>query len=239
MSNSQPQTLVGVMAQLESCGDAKIREMNLRRGAPENQFGVKAGDIRAIAKSIKVDHELGIELWKTGNADAMLLATLIVKPKLFAPEELETMAASVLYTPSRTTTLSYTQVVDWLMTNVIRQHPGKEALRQRWMESSHAMLLRAGWSLTTERVIQDPEGLDLAALLDRIEAEVASAPAPAQWTMNYCLAEIGIRYAEHRDRAIAIGERFGLYRDYPVSKGCVSPFAPIWIREMVARASQA
>ncbi|PLW90773.1 MAG: DNA alkylation repair protein, partial [Mucilaginibacter sp.] len=29
--------------------------------------------------------------------------------------------------------------------------------------------------------------------------------------------------------------RLGIYRDYPVSKGCVSPFAPIWINEMVKR----
>ena len=38
-----------------------------------------------------------------------------------------------------------------------------------------------------------------------------------------------------RKRAIAIGERLGIYRDYPVSKGCTSPFAPIWIQEMVRR----
>jgi len=29
--------------------------------------------------------------------------------------------------------------------------------------------------------------------------------------------------------------RLGIYRDYPVSKGCASPFAPIWIKEMVSR----
>jgi 3-methyladenine DNA glycosylase AlkD len=121
------------------------------------------------------------------------------------------------------------------MTNVIRQHPSKESLRRRWMESTHPMLARAGWSLTTERVIKNPEGLDLAALLDRIDREMAGAPAAAQWTMNYCLAEIGIRFAEHRGRAIEIGERLGLYRDYPVSRGCTSPFAPIWIGEMVSR----
>jgi 3-methyladenine DNA glycosylase AlkD len=64
---------------------------------------------------------------------------------------------------------------------------------------------------------------------------MANAPAPAQWTMNYCLAEIGIHFPELRERAIAIGERLGLYRDYPCSKGCTSPFAPIWIEAMVAR----
>jgi 3-methyladenine DNA glycosylase AlkD len=56
-----------------------------------------------------------------------------------------------------------------------------------------------------------------------------------QWTMNACLAEIGIHFPEHRKRAIAIGEKLGAYRDYPVSKGCTSPFAPIWINEMVRR----
>ena len=35
--------------------------------------------------------------------------------------------------------------------------------------------------------------------------------------------------------ALAIGEKLGIYRDYPVSKGCTSPFAPIWIKEMVKR----
>ena len=57
--------------------------------------------------------------------------------------------------------------------------------------------------------------------------------------MNYCLAEIEINFAEHRSRAIAIaiGEALGLFRDYPVSKGCTSPFAPIWIAEMVRRQS--
>ena len=53
--------------------------------------------------------------------------------------------------------------------------------------------------------------------------------------MNNCLAGIGIHVDEHRERAVAIGEALGVYRDYPVSKGCTSPFAPIWIAEMVGR----
>ena len=61
------------------------------------------------------------------------------------------------------------------------------------------------------------------------------APPQAQWTMNTCLATIGIHHEEHRERALAIGEALGIYRDYPTSKGCTSPFAPIWINEMVSR----
>lgn len=36
-----------------------------------------------------------------------------------------------------------------------------------------------------------------------------------QWTMNNTLATIGIHHPKHRKRAIAIGEKLGVYRDYP------------------------
>lgn len=53
--------------------------------------------------------------------------------------------------------------------------------------------------------------------------------------LNNCLAGIGIHFPKLRKRALAIGESLGIYRDYPVSKGCTSPFAPIWINEIVRR----
>ena len=56
-----------------------------------------------------------------------------------------------------------------------------------------------------------------------------------QWTMNFVLAEIGIHNPNLRERAISIGDNLGIYKDYPVSKGCTSPFAPIWIETMVSR----
>ena len=55
--------------------------------------------------------------------------------------------------------------------------------------------------------------------------------------MNTALASIGINHPAHRARALAIGEALGIYRDYPTSPGCTSPFAPIWINEMVRRQS--
>lgn len=45
--------------------------------------------------------------------------------------------------------------------------------------------------------------------------------------------QFGIHFPDHRTRAMAIGEKLGIYRDYPVSKGCTSPFTPIWINEIV------
>jgi hypothetical protein len=48
-------------------------------------------------------------------------------------------------------------------------------------------------------------------------------------------AGIGIHFPALRQRALTIGETLGIYRDYPVPKGCTSPFAPIWINGMVRR----
>jgi hypothetical protein len=49
------------------------------------------------------------------------------------------------------------------------------------------------------------------------------------------VAEVMVEHAEHRARAIDIGERLQVLRDYPTPPGCTSPFAPSWIAEMVRR----
>ena len=98
-----------------------------------------------------------------------------------------------------------------------------------------AVVASAGWALTTERVAKKPEGLDLTALLDLIEAQMKSAPDRLQWAMNHCLAQIGIDHPDYRSRALDIGERLQVLKDYPTPPGCTSPFAPLWITEIVRR----
>jgi 3-methyladenine DNA glycosylase AlkD len=218
-------TVDEIMDQLRALGSQKMRELNVRNGAGEHQFGVKLGHLRTLAKNIKTNPELAAALWQTGNLDTMLLSTLLMRPKEITTDDLDRMVSSV----------TCVQLADWLGTYVVKLHPEKESLRQKWMESCDVMNSRAGWSLTAERVVKSPEGLDLSALLNRIESEMGDAPVLVQWTMNYCLAEIGIHFPEHRERAIAIGERLGVFRDYPTPKGCTSPFVPIWIAEMVNR----
>ena len=218
-------TLKEALAQLEALGNEKVRAQNSKNGAGENQFGVRLGDIRKLATKIKTNHALAIDLWETGNVDARLLAILLINPKNLSGDELDRMVRSV----------GFAQVADWLNSYVVKKYPDKETLRQRWMADDDPWAARAGWSLTSERIGKNPEGLDLPALLDRIESEMGDAAPEAQWTMNFCLAGIGIHFPKYRKRAIAIGETLGIYRDYPVSKGCTSPFAPIWIKEMVSR----
>ena len=218
-------TLEETLTQLESLGNEKMRKQNTRHGAGDNQFGVRRGDVRKLAKKIKTNHALAMALWETRNINARFLAILLMEPTALSSDEMDRMVRSV----------TFVEVADWLNSYVVKHHPDKETLRQEWMETDDPMAARAGWNLTAGRVVKSPEGLDLSALLDRIESEMGNAAPEVQWTMNYSLAEIGIHFPEHRKRALAIGEALGIFRDYPVSKGCTSPFAPIWINAMVSR----
>jgi len=218
-------TVKEILAQLESLGDDARRKHNTKAGAPDNQFGVKLGDIRALAKKIKTDHELALKLWDTGNVEAQLLATLIIKPASLSADELDKL--------TRSTTCA--QVAEWLNSYVVAQHPEKEALREKWMKAKDRWAARAGWNLTASRINKGTDDFDLTALLDRIEKELPNAKPEVQWTMNNTLGAIGIENAKLRKRAIAIGEKIGLYRDWPVSKGCIPPYVPVWVDAMVKR----
>jgi 3-methyladenine DNA glycosylase AlkD len=103
------------------------------------------------------------------------------------------------------------------------------------MKAKDRWAARAGWNLTAGRVGKEASDPDISALLDRIEKEMPKAEPEVQWTMNNTLAAIGIHHAEHRKRAVAIGEKIGLYKDWPVSKGCTPPYVPVWVEEMVKR----
>jgi 3-methyladenine DNA glycosylase AlkD len=211
-----------VLAELAALEDPKARVVNEKHG---DDHGVNLGKLRELAKRLKTQQELARQLWETGNTAARLLALLICRPKAFEQDELDAMLREAR-TP---------KVHDWLVNYVVKKNPHAEGLRVAWFADPDPVVASAGWALTTERVAKKPEGLDLAGLLDIVEAEMKDAPDRLQWAMNHCLAQIGIEHAEYRARAIDIGERLRVLEDYPTPPNCTSPFAPIWITEMVRR----
>lgn len=215
-------TVPQALARLASLEEPRIREVNARHG---DEHGVNLTRLRAFAKEITTQHELAVELWRSGDAAARLLAILVCRPRSFEQDELDTMLREAA-TP---------KVRDWLVAYVVKKGPHAEELRRRWFDDSDPYVAAAGWALTAQRVARSPEGLDLPGLLERVEASMKDAPGPLQWEMNHCLAQIGISRPELRDRAIDIGERLEVLKDYPTPPGCTSPFAPTWIAEIVRR----
>ncbi|MBQ1110457.1 DNA alkylation repair protein [Streptomyces anulatus] len=215
-------TVAEVMAELAALEDPGARAVNEKHG---DDHGVNLGKLRALAKRLRTQQELSRRLWETDDTAAMLLAVLICRPKAFERNALDAMVREA----------RAPKVHDWLVNYVVKKSPHAEDLRLAWTADPDPVVASAGWALTTESVRKKPEVLDLPGLLDVIEAGMKDAPDRLQWAMNHCLARIGIDHPGLRARAVGIGERLEVLKDYPTSPGCTSPFAPVWIAEMVRR----
>lgn len=215
-------TVDEIRAELAALEDPRARAVNERHG---DAHGVNLSKLRAVAKSAGLSTDLARSLWATEDVPAQLVALLIARPRELSSDEIDGMLRSTRSTKAH----------DWLVNYIAKKSPFAEDLRRRWMDDPDADARAAAWSLTSVRVQKSPAGLDLDALLDRIERELRDAPSREQWAMNETLAHIGIHHPALRDRAVAIGERLQVLADYPVPANCTSPFAPAWIAEMVRR----
>ncbi|WP_230115914.1 DNA alkylation repair protein [Microbacterium oxydans] len=215
-------TLAQALGELAALEDPKMRAANEKRG---DDHGINLSRMRALAKRIKTDQSLAQELWRTGDTAARLLAILISKPRDFTADELDAMLRETR--PPK--------VNDWFVNYLAKKTPLAEELRLRWFDDADPTVAAAAWSLTSVRVAKTPEGLDLEHLLDLVERDMKDAPSRLQWSMNETLAQIGIHHPALRPRALEIGDRLQVLADYPTPPGCTSPFAPLWIGEMVRR----
>ena len=215
-------TVAGVMAELAGLENPKVREANEKRG---DDHGVNLTQLRAVAKRLKAQQDLALELWATNDTAARLLALLVCKPREFGSGQLDAMLREA----------RAPKVHDWLVNYVVKKSRHAEELRVAWMADPDPVVASAGWALTSERIAKKPEGLDLPGLLDVIEAQMKEAPERLQWAMNQALATVGIEHPALRARALEIGERLEVLKDYHTPPNCTSPFAPAWINEMVRR----
>lgn len=202
--------------------DPKARAINEKHG---DDHGVNLSKLRAVAKDLKKNDDLAVELWATGDTAARLVAILIMRPRSYDASQLDEMLREA----------RRPKVHGWLVNYIVKKSKHAEALRLAWMDDPDPVVASAGWALTSERVNKSPEGLDQAGLLDIIEAQMLGADERLQWAMNETLASIGIENQNLRPRAIDIGNRLGVLKDYPTPPNCTSPFAPTWITEIVTR----
>lgn len=212
-----------VLAELAALEDPKVRAINERHG---DDHGVNLTKLRGIAKRLKARPDLARELWGSGDSAAKLLAILLSRPKDYGQAELDGMLREA----------GSPKVHDWLVNYLVLKSPHREALREAWFADDDPVVASAGWALTSDRVVKKPDGIDQDALLELIEARMQTAPERLQWAMNTCLAQIGITNPALRQRARDIGERLEVLKNYPTPPNCTSPFAPLWIDEMVRRA---
>lgn len=187
----------------------------------------KLGDIRKIAKEVKKDHPLAMDLWSTGNFFAMQLAILILEKKELNQALIDQMDADIQKHPAK----QRDHLTDWLMANQLMKDKNLVALLETWEDSPSPLQRRIFWYYQARLRWTGKTPVDNADyLLTNIEAKIENEAPEVQWAMNFLAGQIGIFDESRRAKCIQMGEKLGLYSDEVAPKGCTPNYLPEFIR---------
>lgn len=184
------------------------------------------GELRKIAKDIKKDHELAMELWSTGEFHPRLLAILIMDKKQLSQDVLDQLDQNMQNHPFK----ERNNLMDWLMANQLTKDKKTIVLMESWENSPFALQRRIFWYYQGRlRWTGQTPPDNTEYLLSAIEANLSQEEPEVQWAMNFTAGWIGVYDENYRDRCIRIGEDTGLYKGDMVSKGCTPDYLPEFI----------
>lgn len=219
-----------VLVELEALGSESYKRMMMKNhGVREPCFGVKIGDMKGIVKRIKKDYRLALDLYATGNYDAMYLAGLIADDAKMTKADLNRWVEQAYggALPGAT--------VAW----VAAGSPYGEEIALEWIDSEQPHVAAAGWSTLSGLVaLKDDAELDLPKLkelLQRVKKDIHKAPGAARHAMNSFIICVGGYVAALTDLAIKTGEEIGPVSANLGNNSCKAFPAPDYIRKMQAR----
>jgi 3-methyladenine DNA glycosylase AlkD len=193
---------------------------------------VKLGDIKKIAKEIKKDHGLAMELWASGQLYPRMLAVLIMDKKLLTQDVINGLVEDLNVHEMD----ERLQIADWLLANQLMKDKKTVVLLKSWENEASPMLRRLFWYHQARlRWTGQTPPENTIELLDSLESDLANAESEVQWAMNFTAAQIGIFDSQYRSQCMDLGERLGLYKDDPVARGCTPDYLPEHIRIEVAK----
>lgn len=223
-------TLNSVMSSLKKAGNAQTRKIYSRHGAPEDMFGVKVADMTKIAKTIKGDHELALELYATGNADAMYLAGMVADGSQMKKAELNKWARDA----------SWYMVSEYAVPSVAIQHPDATGLANKWITAKKEHVASSGWatyaSLIGKTDVTELDVDEVAAHLKHIESTIHDSANRVRYTMNGFVIAAGGYVPKLSKQAVSAAKKIGKVHVEMGDTSCKVPFAPDYIAKMKARA---
>jgi len=196
-------TLADVMLQLEKFGNPNTKKVLLKHGAQEPFFGVKVGDLKVIVKQIKKDHELAMQLYSTGNSDAMYLAGLIADEKCITRQQLNTWVANAYWY----------MLSDYTVAWVAAESDHGYDLGMEWVQNTEEFIASAGWStLANLALVKADEELELDVfrnLLEKIPDEIKTAQNRVRYSMNAFVISVGSSVKPLNGLARKVARRLG------------------------------
>ncbi len=211
------------MTWLKEKGTAKNIKTYKRHGAGENVYGVSFANLNYLVKKIKMDHDLALCLWKSGNTDAQTLALKIANPEKFT----KTLANQWIKQ------ISYRVLAVELAELVSKTSYALEKMEQ-WTNSVKEFYLYCGYSMMCELLKENKiPSKKCVQYISNIEKEIHKSPNLARHAMNMALTAIGIYVLEKE--AINAAKRIGIVDVDHGKTGCKTLDAEAYIKKAWAR----
>lgn len=220
-------TVQEILKQLEEFGDENTKKTLMKHGAREPFFGVKVADLKKILKKTKKNHELSLDLYKTGNTDAMYLAGLMADEKQITEEQLdEWVDKAYWYYLSE-------YAVPW----VAAETPFGFELGQKWITSKEERVASAGWgTLAYFAGVNEDEDLDIntySKLLDIVGTEIHEAQNRVRYAMNGFVISVGSYITDLTEKSKEVGAQIGKVNVEMGGTACKVPLAKDYIQKVI------
>lgn len=223
-------TFKQTMAELKKLGTAQNRKIYARHGVGESMFGVSYANLKALTKNIKLDHNLAVQLWESGNHDARILAMSIADPAQATSKLLEAWARDL---------------DNYVVTDAFSAYVSKTDLAQskaeRWMKSKNEWIATSGWNLLGYLAMGDYGLPDkyFEPYLNTITSDIHQQKNRVRYAMNNALIQIGSRSKGMARKATSAANKIGYVEVDHGETSCKTPDAAGYIAKVRARKDSA
>jgi len=219
-------TLSETLAELESLGTEQNRKTYARHGAGGEMYGVSFANLNKMAKTIKKDQALAEELWKTGNHDARVLATMIADPEKIKSSQLDAWGRDL-----------DNYGITGLFSSLVGKTPHAQTKAEKWAKSKGEWTGQAGWNLIAGLAYNKADLPDtyFEERLKEIEAGIHSGKNWVRYAMNGALIAIGVRNPKLEKKAKAAAKRIGVVEVDHGQTNCKTPQAISYIDKTIEK----
>ena len=224
-------TAQDVLSQLESLATPSTKKTLLRHGAVEPLFGVRIGDLKPLQKKLKGQQQLAMELYATGNSDAMYLAGLIADGAKMSRDTLDAWAEQATWHMIASCTVAWVAV----------EHAEAVDMGLAWIDSPKPLVQIAGWSTLGSAACMKPdESIPIKTfdkLLNRCVKSIGKATGRLAYTMNSFVICVGTYVGPLAEKALEAARKIGVLNIDMGDTSCKVPVAESYI--LTSRRGQA
>lgn len=226
MDTVEMNTVEEVMAQLKTLGNETTRNTLLRHGAPENMFGVKVGDLKKLVKLIKGKQQLALDLYASGNSDAMYLAGMVADGSLMNKTTLQRWA----------TNSAWYMIAEHSVPGVTCENTAAQSLAMKWISAKKLIVQTCGWTtysgIVATQADEDINIDEVRNLLSSIQQTIHDSPNRVRYTMNGFVISVGSYVPALLKDAKQVAKKIGPVSVEMGSTACKVPFATEYISKV-------